>query len=299
MLGAFLTTIFFSLSAIFANRSIKAVGSVHANLGRLFVAVVFLGSYAHVFGNGFGGAGRDWFILSGIIGMGLGDLASFAALPLLGSRITVLVVQCLAVPIAMLTEWLWLGTTLRSSQVAWSFVILAGIVVAVLPSRTNPPRVQVKLGGFIFGFLAACGQGFGAVISRKANALTALAGEPIDGITAAYQRIVGGLVITVVYFAMRFAFSKNSENPLTPQTRAPRDYGWIVANALCGAVIGVSCYQWSLATTPSGIVLPIVATTPLVIVPLSYWLEGEKPTRRSLVGGVIAVTGVIALTVVR
>jgi len=54
-----------------------------------------------------------------------------------------------------------------------------------------------------------------------------------------------------------------------------------------------------LFTTPSGIVLPIVATTPLVIVPLAYWIEGERPTRRSLVGGVVAVVGAVALTLVR
>ena len=68
---------------------------------------------------------------------------------------------------------------------------------------------------------------------------------------------------------------------------------------MCGAVIGVSCYQWALFTTPSGLVLPIVACTPLVIVPLSYWMEGERPTRRSLLGGAIAVAGAVALTLVR
>jgi drug/metabolite transporter (DMT)-like permease len=71
-----------------------------------------------------------------------------------------------------------------------------------------------------------------------------------------------------------------------------------VVNAVCGPVIGVSCYQWALATTPSGLVLPIVATTPLVIVPFSYLIEGERPSRRSLVGGAIAVSGAVALTLV-
>jgi drug/metabolite transporter (DMT)-like permease len=87
--------------------------------------------------------------------------------------------------------------------------------------------------------------------------------------------------------------------PETAVRPRPRDYLWIPANALCGAVIGVSCYQWALFTTPSGLVLPIVATTPLVIVPLSFWIEGERPTRRSLIGGVVAVAGAVALTVVR
>lgn len=299
MIAAFLTTIFFSLSAIFANRSIDVVGPVRANLGRLLVALILLGIYAHALGGGLGGAGRAWFIFSGVIGMGLGDLASFSALPLLGSRLTVLMVQCLAVPIAMLTEWLWLGTTLRPNEIGWGFVILVGVFVALLPSKTNPPAVTVKRLGFLFGSLAACGQGVGAVISRKANALTAAAGQPIDGITAAYQRIVGGFVITLVYFALRPLFLKKPDDPPAAPAQSWRDYLWIPANALCGAVIGVSCYQWSLATTPSGIVLPIVATTPLVIVPLSYWLENKKPNARSFVGGVIAVAGVVALALAR
>jgi drug/metabolite transporter (DMT)-like permease len=107
------------------------------------------------------------------------------------------------------------------------------------------------------------------------------------------------LLITVAFFAIRALIKGSGENAAPQPTPRPRDYLWIPANALCGAIIGVSFYQWSLATTPSGIVLPIVACTPLVIVPLSYWLEGERPTRRSLLGGVIAVAGVVALTLVR
>jgi len=43
------------------------------------------------------------------------------------------------------------------------------------------------------------------------------------------------------------------------------------------------------------LVLPIVATTPLMVIPLSAWMEGDKPTMRSLAGGLIAVLGVILL----
>lgn len=300
MVAAFLTTLFFSLSTIFANRSLRAVGATRANLGRLLFAALVLGAYAHLFGGGLGGAGRDWLLLSGVIGMGLGDLAVFAALPLLGSRLTVLMTQCLAAPLAIVAEWLWLGTVLTGTQLLWGFVILGGVLVALLPSRSSPPKVTIRPIGFLFGFLAACGQGFGAVVSRKGNALAALAGEPIDGLTAAYQRILGGLAITLIWLAARALLSAKPFAPAPPE--APplwRAYLWIPANAGCGAIIGVSCYQWSLATTPSGIVLPIVACTPLVIIPLSYWLENERPTRRSLLGGLIAVAGCIALALAR
>jgi len=161
--------------------------------------------------------------------------------------------------------------------------------------------VPVRPLGFVFGVLAAAGQGFGAVVSRKANAVSLLAGQPVDGITAAYQRTLGGLAITLAYFAIK-ALLDRSVNPAAAAAGPRpvlRDYLWVPVNAVCGAVIGVSCYQWALFTTASGIVLPIVACTPLVIVPLSYWIEGERPTRRSLLGGAIAVAGAVELALAR
>ena len=62
--------------------------------------------------------------------------------------------------------------------------------------------------------------------------------------------------------------------------RAP--WLWTLANGLAGPVAGVGCYQWALATTPSGVVLPIVATAPLLSIPIAFWLEGDRPSRRSL-----------------
>lgn len=57
--------------------------------------------------------------------------------------------------------------------------------------------------------------------------------------------------------------------------------------------------QWAFKTTPTGIVLPIIATTPIVVIPFSYLIEGERPTIHALVGGVIAVGGVVALAMTR
>jgi len=56
--------------------------------------------------------------------------------------------------------------------------------------------------------------------------------------------------------------------------------------------------QWALKTNPTGIVLPVVAITPIVIIPFARYMEGERPTIRSLIGGVVAVAGVVGLTLV-
>ena len=63
-----------------------------------------------------------------------------------------------------------------------------------------------------------------------------------------------------------------------------------------GLVRGVGCYQWALSMTPSGIGLPIVATLPLAVIPFTWRFEGDRPGARSVIGGAIAVAGVIALT---
>jgi len=59
--------------------------------------------------------------------------------------------------------------------------------------------------------------------------------------------------------------------------------------------MGVGCYQWALRSTPSGLVLPIVATSPLVTIILSFFIDGTRPTRRAVAGGLLAVVGAILL----
>ena len=302
MLASCLAAFFFALNATCANRSVQASGSLRANIGRLIVATVLLGLFAHTLGHGFASTSTGWFLLSGVIGMGLGDLGVYAALPLLGSRLTVLMTQCLAAPIAALGEWLWLDTRLTVAQILWGTVIIGGVVLALMPSKASPPRVRVRPVGFLFGLLAAAGQGFGALVSRKGVETATAAGEAAHnatfGVNAAYHRIVAGLGFTVLWFLFLHLIGRLPPRP-TPDAdlRARRrGYLWLLANGLVGPVLGVGCYQWALATTPSGIVLPIAATTPLMAIPITYWLEGERPSRRSLVGGALAVAGAVALT---
>src|ERR1039457_413017 len=107
-----------------------------------------------------------------------------------------------------------------------------------------------------------------------------------------------GLMFTLCWFWILRLLRRLPRRPpsASPGVRGP--LLWTLANGLAGPVAGVGCYQWALATTPSGVVLPIAATTPLVSIPIAFWLEGDRPTRRSIVGGVIAVAGCIVLTLV-
>ncbi|HVS52001.1 MAG TPA: DMT family transporter [Opitutaceae bacterium] len=299
MLASFLAAFFFALNATCASHSVRASGVMRANLGRIALAAVVLGVFAHTLGSGLATASLGWFLLSGLIGLGLGDLGTYGALPLLGSRLTVLMIQCLAAPIAAIGEWLWLGTRLTGPQILWGSVILLGVAVALLPTKSSPPRVRVRPVGFLLGLLAAAGQGLGALVSRKAVDVATAAGEATHnatfGLNAAYLRMLAGLAFTAVWFLVLRRLGRLPSPTSATSAERRRARLWMIANGLAGPVLGVGCYQWALATTPSGIVLPIAATTPLLAIPIAYFLEGDRPSRQSVFGGVLAVAGCIAL----
>ena len=303
MFAALLTTVLFSVSAVSGTRATQVIGGVHANFWRTLVAAALLGTYAHSFGQGAQGAAFPIFLLSGCVGFGIGDVALYQALPRIGSRLSILLVHCLAAPLAAFIEWLWLGHRLTTAQMLCGATILLGVSVALAPGEHLKLARRGLYVGVACGVLAAFGQGFGAVLSRKAYEVARDAGEQIDGVTAAYQRILAGLVVavlSVVLVRLRRSARARSIPPAAGEWREQtrRATPWILLNGLSGPALGVSCFQWALATTPTGIVLPIVSITPLVVIPFARVFEGERPTPRSILGGVLAVLGVVALTLV-
>ncbi len=308
MFAAFLTTVLFSISAVAGNRTARLLGGTEAHFWRLLFATVLLAGFAHTYGGGMTGAAFPVFVVSGIIGFGIGDSALFQAYPRIGSRLSVMLVQCLASPVAALIEWCWLGTTLTAAEIICALAILAGMVTALAPrEHLHRPRGEL-VAGVAFGVAAAICQAVGAVLSRKGFDAARLAGEDLDGITAAYQRILGGMIATAVVLlivkrrTLARVWSDGSDDP--PANLAARKVNWLRAwplvllNGLAGPALGVSCFLWALKTTPTGVVLPIVAITPLVIIPFARHFEGERPTARSLWGGLLAVLGAVALALV-
>jgi drug/metabolite transporter (DMT)-like permease len=302
MLAALLTTLLFATSAICGYRTAKQVGGVEANFWRITLATIFLTIWAFTFGRQFEGA-PGWFMLSGFFGIGLGDTAYFQALPRLGSRRTVLLSQCLTAPFAALIEWMWLGTKLNLAEAVCVAVILAGVAIALAPEdhlKISPHDWKI---GIVASVLGALGGALGAVIIRKGYAAIAEAGLSVDAGTTGYQRVLGGILVpTVAVLALRWR-SARAHGPMfeektwqVSREKWRRIWPWVLANALAGQTLGVTCMQWALKTTQSAIVAAIIATSPIVLLPMTRIVEGEKISLRSLLGACIAVGGVIGLT---
>jgi drug/metabolite transporter (DMT)-like permease len=308
MIAAILTAFCFALSAVTGQKVAVRLGAMWGNFLRLAIAALALGAVvALVWPESLRAETLIWFLLSGLIGFGIGDVALFLAYERLGSRLTILLNLCLAPVFAMALEWLWLGNALGWRVMLCVAIILAGVTMALRPGTRHRQRME-RRGRFGVGVLAAAtagmGQGFGAVVSRKADAIAIASGLEINGISAAFQRVLAGLafaLLTVLALHAARAWRRR-ERPIAGGDPAPalalpqgRAWLWLLGAALFGPVIGVSCFQWALTSLESGIVLAVVATTPIVMLPLAALTEGDHPTRLAISGAAVGVVGVVLL----
>lgn len=303
MTAAILTTLFFAFSAVTGQRVALKMGGAWGNLMRLTLATLCLGLLVLRFTpDEMRWPSFRWFFVSGLIGFGLGDFALFSAYERIGSRLTILLNLCLAPLFAMVLEWLWLGNAVGPRIVTCAVLILTGVALAIRPGSRSLARVPLR-GNFWVGIFAALiagfGQGTGAVISRKAEEVAMSLGASGSGITAAFQRVVAGLLFSMIsVLLIRFCGARNEwKTWRTPLDR--KVLPWLLGASIFGPVIGVSCFQWALQCLESGVALAVVALTPIAMMPLAYFTEGDRPTPLSLVGALVAVAGVVVLNLWR
>lgn len=314
MLPAILTAILFAGSGICGQRAAVGLGALKANALRLLLATLALGCLAGWTGPvdlTTGTAQRLFY--SGVVGFGVGDVALFLAYPRLGARLTLLLYLCSA-PLFGTIGDIWLvGTFLTLHQALMGAVILAGVAVALSAGLRLPPALRgpnhrsAVRWGVLSALLAGCGQGFGAALSRLAQAEAVREGLVITGIGQAFLRVLPGMGFAMLtwYFSMKLpiwlgAGKTGDERKFirgANKVMNRRVWLWLLAAASCGPIGGVSCFQWALGELRSGVVLSITATTPLLVMPLSYWLEQDRPGWRGVLGAVIAVVGVMGMVV--
>ncbi len=291
MIAAFLTACFFAFSAFCGGRSGRLAGAMNAALWRTMFAFVALTLIVMVMGGGFEGPGLWIFVLSGVIGFGLGDLCLFQAYVRIGSRRSMVLCQCLAAPVAALTEWLLLGTVLRWMEWLVIGMILSGVAMALRPSKSLPVPPRILKQGIFFGIGATLGQAWGAVLSRLAFHQNAMAGFDVPATSVTFQRMLGGIGLVLLFYWL----SKSALREGHPIAALKKGRYWLLLNGLAGPVVGVSLFQLAQESTPSGLVLAVVAITPLLLIPAAWKYEGDRPTWLSLIGALLAVGGVAML----
>jgi drug/metabolite transporter (DMT)-like permease len=242
-------------------------------------------------------------VLSGVIGIGIGDTVYFVALNRLGARHT-LVLESLSPPLTallslgFLNERLsgraWLGIGLTVAGVLWVVLERSARNTAQQADGKNSGaasplrREWLEPGnkeaiGIACGLLAAIGQATGAVLSRSA-----LAGTEINPLWSTLIRLVAGVLVLGVGVGMRH---RHTIGQTFAPLRSLRLWGVLVGAAFLSTYLGITLQQISLKYAPAGIAQALSATSPLFVIPMVMAL-GEPVSSRGVVGVLGAIVGI-------
>ncbi len=286
----------------------KRIGAMAVNQLRIPLAIVLLSmTHRTLFGTfwptGVATQQIAMLVFSGFIGLTLGDLFLFRCFVLIGPRLGTLLMT--AAPLfAAALAWPLLDERLHWGAILGIALTLAG-VAWVLAIRShhglNPAQHSDKSLGILLGLLGAAGQAVGLVLAKLGmSALDPLAESvpgsspesagPVDPLSATLIRMVGGAIGIWIIAAVR--------GNIVSTIRAISDRRAMAGMAL-GTVLGPFLGVWSslvsVTHAPAGIAATLMATVPIIMLPLSRIAYGDRPGTQAVAGTMLAVFGVAVL----
>jgi drug/metabolite transporter (DMT)-like permease len=241
----------------------------------IIVATGATGSMPHP-----GSPGVGWLAVSGVIGLTIGDLGYFGALVRLGPRLTTLL-SALSPPITALIAIPMLGEHLGVLAVSGMVLTLGGVLWVGLERPVVEAPAGHRLQGFLLGLLAAVCQAVGFVIAKRGM------GETIDPLHANAIRM--GAATLGIWTVALFTGRLRAPARIMADKRAR----WSALGAtLVGPTFGVWLSLVAARHTSVGIAATLMATVPVLILPLVIIVYKEKVSPRAAIGAVLTVVGV-------
>ena len=289
-LAALATSFLFALTALIFTQTGRMVGSQVTNRVRLTFALVYLillnlVLFREPLPFSANSSRWLWLSLSGIIGLSLGDAFLFQSLVSVGTRLGTLLLS-LAPIFGSIIAWIFLGEILTALQIMGIVLALAGIAW-VLASHEEPPDTphgQTRR-GVIFGVLAGLGQAIGLVLSKQG----------MFGDFSPFQANTIRMLAAVIFIWLWTAFEGQASVTFTTLRDKPRTIRLLLLGAFTGPVLAVSLSLLAVQQAQIGVASTLMALSPVIILPISYFGFKEKVGRQAIVGTLLAIAGVAIL----
>ena len=293
--GAFL----WAVASVIYTRVGRAVGPAEMNLLKNVVALAMLGLTLLFVGQALpdaAGPAVALLLLSGVVGIGLGDTAYFETLNAVGPRRALL-----------WRPWPRPWPPCWPSSPRWEKGCHRGacwghagdgpwactwVITERAPqagSGTAREAVAVAGGrlrrGLLFGLLAALAQAGGAVLSRAA-----FLEADVSSLWSAFLRLAAGAVVLGPWLAL----TRCRVGGWLRQPGAAALGGRLLAAITLGTYLALWLQQVSLKLTLAGVAQTLFATSPLFVLPFAAW-QGERISLRAALGAGLALGGVALL----
>ena len=272
------------LSQLFGHKPTLYYGSLQFNRLRMIIASFLLAIMILLTGNHWDIASNSWkwIIVSGIIGIGFGDLFLFIAMERLGPRRTG-VLFAVNAPLAALFAWFLLDEALTYFTIFAVLFGFLGIVLAVIygSPKTNihaweltKPPLWIGVGA---GLIAASGQAAGVLILRPVME------QGTDPLQVSLIRVLSaGIFLWALIF-----FDKNKTKIWQIP---PMSVSWhVIGNGFFGLSFGLALFLKALETGQVAKVSMLVSISPVLMLPFVWFQTRKMPALGAWLGAVLVV----------
>ena len=223
-------------------------------------------------------------VLSGLIGIFLGDTLLFATLNRVGPRRSGMLFA-LNAPIAAMLGFVLLGERVSPQAILGIALTVCGVVLAILFGKRRDQlhaweTVKGPLWiGVALGLGAATGQAVGSIIAKPVMA------SGIDPFLASMVRVAVAAFCLSVLIALPIP-AVQPKGSLTLKVA-----GTTVLTGILALGIGMTLLLFALSGGNVGIVSTLSATSPAIILPMLWLKTGERPAGGAWVGAGLVVLG--------
>jgi drug/metabolite transporter (DMT)-like permease len=287
-IAALLTALCWSGSSLIFSTATIRLGSVLVNISRLVFALIYLGILILALSIRMEVSTSQviYFGISGIIGLAVGDSFLFRAYLHIGPRLSMLVMS-VAPAISAVFAWFMIDEKISLLGIAGIAITVAGVVLVVYERspRGTITKKDLAIGVFSAG-IAAAGQGIGLIFAKLA-----FMEGPVNGFVAATVRITASLIILLP----TMLFLGRIPDTIRTFSNDRKGFWLTAAGSVLGPFAGISFSLLAVAYTKVGIAATLMATVPIIMLPMVRMIYKEHLTVKSIVGACIAVGGVAIL----
>ena len=290
-----------TITAWFADKSSRRVGSMVTNVLRLSLAIVFLAILLWItIGRPYPAySDKDtwiWLGLSALVGYVFGDYCLFTCYLHIGPRFGQLLMT-LAPPMAAIAGWALLGETLSWKAALAMVITLTGIGISIL-SRSGGNKkltLDLPLKGILLGIGAGVGQGVGLVLSKigmqhYVEAIPSDAPAALSGMLPFASTMIRA-IIGAAGFLLILSLHKGLGN-LKDAVKDPVAMKYATIVTLFGPALGVSLSLMAVRYANAGIASTLMALTPVMIIGPEVLINKKRIKLKEVIGLVVSVTGV-------
>jgi len=223
-------------------------------------------------------------MLSGMIGIFIGDTALFACLNRMGPRQAGLLFSCHAVFSAILGYFLF-SETMSHLELLGSLLVFSGVLIAIFFGRKGQAANQLDTikgnvwVGVGLGLVAALCQALGGIIAKPVM-LT-----DIDPIAASAIRMM------TAFAAHCLLFISGAKLARATQPMNIKIFSITAINGFLAMAVGMTLILYALKQGNVGMVALLSSTTPIMLLPILWIYSGKRPNRFAWLGAILAVSG--------